>query len=581
MQNYSQHLSKSAAQHVAEWLCSEKYEQYKDEVEALIEQEKWQELEDAFYKKVTFGTGGIRGEVGLGSARINRVTIGEATQALCRYAQSIDATATEKGIVIACDTRNSSEDLTRYTAEVAAASGMRVYVFDGFRATPQLSFAIRDLGCAVGVVISASHNPPKDNGFKAYWSDGGQLVAPHDAAVVQATREVERIEHRSYAEAVEAGVITILDGSADERYWSTVLDQGFGVDVSNVNVVFSPLHGVGQTSTLPILRKAGCGISIVEEQMTPDGNFPTIENHQANPEQKAANAMAVQQLLDEKADIAITNDPDADRVGVVVRHNNEAVYLSGNQTSLLVAQMILKNKRQDTVSDPYIVKTIVTTDGLNALAEEYGVTVVDNLLVGFRYIGRTMTEKAADKAFCLLGAEESFGISVGEYTRDKDGAAGALLIAECAAEAKRLDKTLVDVLHEIYETHGLFTEQLATLVYPGARGFTTMQAIMQSLRDQAPDSIAQQPVTSVLDYQTLVRTDCATKEASEIDCDAGNVLVYELGKRQCRVTIRPSGTEPKLKLYVQWHSTDMNQSEAVALTDEIIKDIERIALARA
>jgi len=431
-------LSSHALDNVKQWCNEPKYGEYRDELVEMIEAGQWQDLEDAFFKVIEFGTAGRRGTTGIGSNRINRVTIGESAQALCVYAKTFDEEAQAKGVVIACDTRLSSPELSTYVAGVCAANGFKTYIFESFRSTPELSFAVRHLGCAAGIVISASHNPPADNGFKAFWSDGGQLVAPHDKGVLKAAADTTEINYIDYQTAVDEGKITVIGTEVDEAYIAAVAGEAEG-EARDVRIVFSPLHGAGQTNTLPVLKAAGfTDIAVVEEQMIPDGHFPTIENGKPNPEEKAANDLAVAKMLSEDADIAITNDPDADRVGVMVRQGEEVIYISGNQAAVLAADYVLKQLQEKGELTPkhYLVKTIVTTDMLQALADHYGVTCYGNLLVGFKYIGEVITQKEGTDEVFVTGSEESFGLLKGTYARDKDGAAGALPLAEYAAELK-------------------------------------------------------------------------------------------------------------------------------------------------
>ena len=548
-------LSPEAIKNITAWLDEPKYAEYRDELVSMIESEQWKDLEDAFFKVVEFGTGGRWGTTGLGSNRINRVTIGESAQALCLYARTFDPEAAKKGIVIACDTRLSSPELSRYSAQVAAANGFKVYLFDNFRSTPELSFAVRYLKAAVGIVISASHNPPLDNGFKAYWSDGGQLVAPHDKGVLEVAAGITEIHAVDFDMAVASGKIEIIGTEVDRAYIEAVVGQSEGVE-RDVAIVYSPLHGAGRTNTLPALREAGFhSISLVEDQMTPDGNFPTIENGKPNPEEKAANDRAVAQLVAEKADIAITNDPDADRIGVMVRDKDQVIYLNGNQSAVLATDYALQKLQEkgELTSKHYIAKTIVTTDMLGALADYYGVTMYTNMLIGFKYISELIRNKETTDEIFVIGGEESYGLLKGDYSRDKDGASGALPLSEYAAELKKSGKTLYDRLLELYDEHGLYLERLDSAYFLGASGFETMQSVMAELRSNPPKKLGEHNISAILDYQVSERRDLATDTVTKIDCIKGNVVVLELnGDYRCRVTIRPSGTEPKLKFYVQW-----------------------------
>ena len=548
-------VSEQAYDNIQKWLNEPKYEEYRSGLETMIEQGRWTELEDAFFTVIEFGTGGIRGTTGIGSNRISKVTIGEATQALAQYVSQADADARTKGIVIACDTRLSSDEFSRYAAEVCAGNGMKAYLFDGFRATPELSFAVRHLGAAAGIVISASHNPPADNGFKAYLADGGQLVPPHDKGIIGLTKTVESIETRDFESAVADGSIVMIGEEVDEAYIAAVTAEAIS-DARDVGIVYSPLHGAGQTNTLKALEAAGFTVQTVAAQMTPDGNFPTVENGKPNPEEKAANDRAVAQMLAEDADIAITNDPDADRIGVTIREGDQPIYLSGNQTATLATEFALRKLDEVGSLTPkhYIAKTIVTTDMMKAVADRYKVTTYGDMLIGFKYIGELLLQKESTDEIFVIGGEESYGLLKGDYARDKDGAVGALVLSEYAAELKAEGKTLADRMMELYAEYGLFVERLDTIVCPGAKGFEQMQSIMKRLRSDAPRVVAHHDVTAVTDYLTLTKTNIKTGDTTDTTCRVtGNVIVLEFGDERRRITIRPSGTEPKLKLYVQWY----------------------------
>lgn len=574
---FEKHLSADAIANIQAWLEQPKYAEYRSEIEQMIANERWRDLEDAFFKVIEFGTAGRRGTVGVGSNRINNVTLGESAQALCAYAKKFDSQAPEKGVVIACDTRLSSPELSAYVARVCAANGFKTYLFEGYRATPELSFALRELGCAIGIVVSASHNPPVDNGFKAYWSDGGQLLAPHDTGVLAAASAIEQIEVVDFDEAVRDGRIVMIGKEIDDKYVTAVVGEALG-ESRDLTIVYSPLHGAGQRNTLPVLKAAGFSdISVVEAQMVPDGNFPTIENGKPNPEEKSANDLAVAQLLATNADIAITNDPDADRIGVMVRNGDEAVYLNGNQAAVLATDYVLRkmHDNDELMNRHYIAKTIVTTDMLDALAASYGIKIYGNMLIGFKYIGELIRRKEETEEMFVIGSEESYGLLKGTYARDKDGAVGALVLSESAAELKTEGKTLRDRLFELYAEHGVYAEYLATMVCPGASGFQQMQTIMRRLRENPPDKIGAHVVSAVVDYEVLERRS-ADGSVDRVDCVAGDVVVLEFGgDARCRVTVRPSGTEPKLKFYVQWY--EVAQQDVVAQYERVQKHLEGMA----
>jgi phosphoglucomutase/phosphomannomutase len=566
-----QHLSPDAVSNITAWLNESKYAEYRDELVEMIEAEKWQDLEDAFFKVIEFGTAGRRGHTGIGSNRINRVTIGESAQALCLYARSHDSEAPEKGMVIACDTRLSSPELSRFTAQVCAANGFKTYLFDNFRATPELSFAVRHLGAAAGIVISASHNPPQDNGFKVCWSDGGQLVAPHDAGVLKVAEGITEIHAADFDQAVADGRIVIIGKEVDDAYVAAAAAEAEGSE-RDVDIVYSPLHGAGQTNVLPVLRTAGfTSISVVEDQMVPDGNFPTIDNGKPNPEEESANDRAVAQLLAEKADIAITNDPDADRIGVMVRVGDDVMYLSGNQSAALATDYALQKLQEKGELSPkhYVAKTIVTTDLMTAISDKYGVKMYTNMLIGFKYIGELILKKEDSDETFVIGGEESFGLLKGTYARDKDGATGALPLAEYAAELKAKGKTLYDRLIELYVEHGLYAERLENSYFDGASGFERMQEVMGELRKKPFTQLGDHTVTALHDYQVLERRDIASGDITPIDCKKGNVIVLEFDNDyRRRITIRPSGTEPKLKFYIQWFENTISSDKAAILNQK-------------
>lgn len=585
MSDYREHLSEAAAQNVTAWLTEPKYAEYKAELEQLIADERWRDIEDAFFKDIEFGTAGRRGATGIGTNRINRVTIGESTQALCEYSLEADPHAADKGIVIACDTRLSSPELSQYAACVAAANGFKTYIFESFRPTPELSFAIRELGTATGIVISASHNPPADNGFKAYWSDGAQLVPPHDHGVIDTGKKIQKINALpDYDAAVAEGKIIEIGDDIDEKYIQAVLNEAMGTE-RDLTVAYSPLHGAGQRNTLPVLERAGFTVLREDEQMEPDGHFPTIEDGRANPEKKPANDRVVALMLAEGADIAVSNDPDADRLGIIVRQGDRPIYLSGNQTAALVTDYTLQklHERGELSDKHYIAKTIVTTDLLQAVADKYDVECVGNLHVGFRWVCEVINQREAQGGVFVTGSEESFGLMKGSYTRDKDGAV-ALLIAEYAAELKQQGKTLYDRLLELFKEHGMHVETLQTMTCEGVQGFANMQKIMASIRSEPVSRAGLYQATATLDYKSLKRIDIESGETTDIDCIPGNVCVVEFGDPRCRVTIRPSGTEPILKFYVQWYDadrrTEADYNELVTELEAMIRELEGVLLER-
>lgn len=537
-------VSPSAAANIQKWLSEPKYAEYRAELQQLIKNQDWQTLNDNFWQVLPFGTGGRRGTVGIGSNRINKVTMGESAQGLAEYVAKTIPDAKQRGIVIAYDTRLTSQDFAEFIASVFLGNGYQVFLFDNFRPTPELSFAVRHLNAAAGVMISASHNPASDNGFKAYWEDGGQIVPPHDQNIID---NASRVEHIKTSDQQPQP----LGPEVDQAYISAVVNESLSASRSAV-IVYSPLHGTGQVSALPVLQKAGFAhIHLVDSQMSPDGHFPNIAGNIPNPELPET-AQALIELAERvNADFGLSTDPDADRLGVVARDSaGKYQFLTGNQIAALTCWHVLSQMKQQGSLTPrhFIAKTIVTTDLLDALAQDFGVTTYNNILIGFKYIAQLIKrhEDEDNKVF-LFGGEESHGILKGSYTRDKDAAVAALLLSELASELKDQNKTLIDQLNQLYRNYGLYWEQLMSVFYEGAEGGAKMIRIMQGLRQTPPAELADQPVINVTD-----RPD-------------GDVLVFNLSADgRTRVTVRPSGTEPKLKIYTQLHqplNTDISNAD--------------------
>ena len=538
-------LSVAARTNVMQWLTEEKYAAHRTELKTMITQGEWRTLEDSFFKVVPFGTGGRRGTVGIGANRINRVTIGESAQGLADYLRQQNKEIPDMSVVIGYDTRLTSVEFAELTARILAANGFKVYLFDGWRATPELSFAVRHFRAAAGVVISASHNPPGDNGFKAYWSDGGQIVPPHDTGIVAAVTAVTAIQQTDYAGAVAAGRIVLIGPEIDQAYVQAVTDESLGTARSAV-IAYSPLHGTGSRSVLPVLQAAGfTQLTVVAEQAEPDGAFPNIKNNLPNPEIRDASALVTEYAQRLEADLAITTDPDADRLGVVARDSDgQYRFLTGNQIAALLGYYVLHQlKQKNQLSERhFVVKTIVTTDFITAFARDFGVKIYDNILIGFKYVAELIRLQEGKEIF-VFGGEESHGILKGTYTRDKDAAVAALLMGELASQLKDEGKNLVTQLYDLYRRYGMYWETLQNIAYQGAEGSTTMARLMRGLREHPPTQLGQWPVVSAVD-----RLDSASEGTP------GDVLIYHFAAdQQTRVTVRPSGTEPKLKIYTQVH----------------------------
>lgn len=559
-------LSAEAGQNLKKWLTEPAYTAFRDDIKSLIQNEDLDELEDAFRTQIEFGTGGIRGKMGSGPNRINLRTMGEAAQGLAQYVlQSGIENAAERGIVIACDTRNNSDVFSKETASIFAGNGIVARIFDTHRSTPELSFALRQTGAVTGVVISASHNPPSDNGFKAYWDDGGQVVPPHDKNIINQVKAVKDILHIDFNEGVQKGLIKSLGEEIDIPYIENLAGLSL-VTNRDIGIVYTPLHGVGSTSIVPALQKLGYNnLHIVAEQNVPDGNFPTVANGVANPEDPNALSLAIDQAKEKGADIVLASDPDADRLGCALPHATKGwdaepheLAINGNQIGAILAHYILTSHQQKGTlpAKGVVCKTIVTTDLITLIAKHFGAKPVDNLLVGFKYIADIINNLADDETF-LYGTEESHGYLAGDFVRDKDAASAAVLLSECAAQLKAQGKTVREYLDEIYTKFGYFHESQKSTYREGAQGNREIAQIMIGLRDNPPTQIGGHNVVEVIDYQSGEAKNLKTGTTRRLDAAKGNVLSFTFtDPGHTRVTARPSGTEPKIKYYISTTSAD-------------------------
>ena len=576
LKNAENHLSKSAFENFKIWFFDERYKEFHTEIEKLIIDEKWEELEESFFKVLEFGTAGRRGKVGVGPNRINLITISESAQALADYLKL--KKEHNLSVAIGWDVRNSSKELSRRCAEVLAANQIKVFYFNSPRSTPELSFAVRELKASAGIVISASHNPPQDNGIKVYWNDGAQVSSPNDKNIMKIAQNIKDIKIGNFEELKQSGEIQILGKEIDEKYINTNTKLSVGKN-RNAKIVFSPIHGTGSTNLLRTLKSAGFNnIILVDEQMNFDGDFLTLPDKKPNPENLSANKMAIEKLKQTCADIALTTDPDADRICVMsLEKNGEVRSFSGNQTAILAADYLLSkihdkiNKYENLYFEDrrFICKSFVTTDALNALAKKYDVKIYDDLMVGFKFIGKKILQKESEGEIFIAGFEESLGGLVGDQTRDKYAATIGLIISELASDLQRENKTLGEKLDEIYSEIGFFTEKTESVEFSGSNGFNKMQEIMQKVRSGEETFGA----TKIKDFENLTETNIATGEKSKFNMlEGGNAVSFEFMKPENRITIRPSGTEPKIKIYAQWLFA---KKEDCAKIEEIITDFKR------
>ena len=532
-------------------------------------------LIEPFYKDLDFGTGGMRGIMGVGTNRINAYTLGLATQGLASYAQTFFNGKPLKA-AIAFDSRNNSKSFARKVAEVLSANGVHTFLFEDLRPTPELSFAVRELGCDFGIVLTASHNPKEYNGYKVYWNDGGQLVPPHDSAVIEKVRAT-RFEDIRW-DANEALIETV--GSAvDDKY----IDMVAGLSLSNagktkLDIVFTALHGTSIVSVPPALAKAGfTNVQLVEAQSTPDGNFPTVAS--PNPEESAALAMAVAQAEATNADLVIGCDPDTDRVGIAVNDGTGKMQLlNGNDTAALLVHYILNAyKTNGTLpANGFTAATVVTTDLIADISAAYGVPCY-RCLTGFKWIADIINNKPEEQF--LVGGEESYGYLIGDDVRDKDAVASAVMIAEMAANAKAQGRTVLEQLEAIHREFGQYQERLISITKKGRSGAQEIADMMTALRNDPPKTLAGSPVIVAIDHAKSTQTDLRTGATSSTQLPASNVLQF-ITEAGDKVSARPSGTEPKIKFYfsVRTTTSDSHAATKAELERKIDTFIEELNL---
>jgi phosphoglucomutase len=559
---------------VDQWLNGSIDEESKQQIRNLQDDPKT--LTDAFYRDLEFGTGGLRGIIGIGSNRINKYTVGKATQGLANY---LNKSHPDRSIsvAIAHDSRNKSDYFARVTANVLAANGISVYLFEALRPTPELSFAVRELGCQAGVVITASHNPKEYNGYKAYWDDGAQMVPPHDKNVMAEVQSINSFDEVRFEGNEE--LIKTIGPEIDEKYLSMIEGLVVNSDVikqqSDLKIVYSSIHGTGIVLVPEILKRIGFkNVSIVKEQAEPDGNFPTVIY--PNPEEQEAMSKALTLAEKIDADLIMATDPDTDRVGIGVKnHHGEFQLLNGNQTGVLLMHYLLDQwKASGKISERnYIVKTIVTTDLIDEIARQFEVDCL-NTLTGFKWIAEIIRKLEGEKEF-IVGGEESYGYMIGENVRDKDAVASCAILAELVAYCKQHGQTLFDRLLSIYQQFGYYKESLISITKPGKSGAEEIQAIMRNLRQSPPKSFAGSKTVKLLDYQSSEAYDLQEDKISTIKLPKSNVLQF-LTDDGSKISARPSGTEPKIKFYISVKGQLEEQSQFDETTEALAKKIAAI-----
>ena len=530
-------------------------EETKKELMAIKEDEK--EIEDRFYKELEFGTAGLRGVIGMGTNRMNKYTVGKATQGLANYI--LEQGTQDKGVAISYDSRKMSDEFSLQTALILNANGIKTYLFESLRPVPELSFAVRELGATAGIMITASHNPPKYNGYKVYWDDGSQIIAPRDKEIINKVRAItdfKEIKTISKEEAVEKGLFHVIGKEMDDKYIEVLKKHILNPEIvkeqgKNLKIVYTPLHGTGNTIVERLLRELGFeNVYVVPEQAKPDGNFPTVDY--PNPEDKKAFKLALELAEKVDADVVLATDPDADRLGIYAKDVKTGKYMSytGNMSALLIAEYRISQMQEKGIlpKNGIFITTVVSSDLAKAIAANYGLECIE-VLTGFKNIGAVMkkAEDNHDKTY-VFGFEESYGCLIGDYARDKDGIAAVMSLCEAAAYYKAQGITLWDQMNNIYEKYGYYKEDQVSIVLEGSEGAEKIKEMMTNMRNKDISEIGKYKVLTFKDIDRDYVKDMITGKESKTGLPKSNVLYYAL-ENNAWCCVRPSGTEPKIKLY--------------------------------
>lgn len=571
-------LDNQALANAQAWLDGAYDEETKKAIHDMMENNP-NELNESFYRNLEFGTGGLRGIMGVGTNRMNKYTVAMATQGLANYVKKSFPQANPLKAAISHDSRNHSREFAEITANVLAANGFHVYLFEDLRPTPELSFAVRHFGCQTGVMLTASHNPKEYNGYKAYWDDGCQLTAPHDTNVIDEVLKIKELKDVKMTGGEKN--IDIIGADVDEAFLSLIEHNSIHPELikkhHDIKIVYTPLHGTGITLIPKMLERLGfTNVNVVKEQATPDGNFPTTPS--PNPEEKAAMKMAVEMGQRIDADIVFASDPDADRVGMALkRPDGEWMLLNGNQVLSVIIYYLMKQWKETgkLTGQEYIVSTIVTSELPIEIAKSCGVEAY-KVLTGFKFIGAKIRELEGKKTF-IAGGEESYGYMVGDFVRDKDAVGACSMIAEIAAWAIDQGKTFFDVLVDIYKEYGFYKEGLLSVVRKGKSGAEEIQEMMRNYRQNPPAEINGSKVVRINDYQLHESTDLISGKKEHLDLPTSNVLQF-FTKDGNKITVRPSGTEPKIKFYFGVKGELQNAADfdkVNAALDQKIEDIKK------
>ena len=563
-------MSLTIAQKVEQWLAGNYDQATKDAITAM-QLKSGDELADSFYRNLEFGTGGLRGIMGVGTNRINKYTIGMATQGFANYLNK--TYPTEKiSVVIGHDSRNNARFFAETTAEVFAANGIKVFLFEALRPTPELSFAIRSLGAKAGVVCTASHNPKEYNGYKAYWNDGGQLVPPHDKNVIAEVEAIQSIDDVKWEGG--AANIELIGTSMDDAYTKMLQTLSVYPEViakqHDLKIVYTPIHGTGITLVPKVLAAYGfTNVHVVEEQSIPDGNFPTVTY--PNPEESETMSIGLAKAKAMDADIVLGTDPDADRVGVGVKnHKGDWVLMNGNQTAVLAFAYMMEARKAKGIAKPndMVITTIVTTAMINEVAKQNNVNCY-NVLTGFKWVAELVKEKEGKENY-IIGGEESFGLMIGDQIRDKDAVSAVAILCEMAAYEKAKGSTLFDKLIELYVQYGFYYENLISITKKGMNGQAEIAKMMEDYRQSPPTMIDGEAVTTLLDYELQVGKNLTTGETWKINLPKSNVLQF-ITANGSKISARPSGTEPKIKFYFSVN-TQLKDKASFDTTYQMLQD---------
>jgi len=545
-------LSPPAVENIRRWLSEPQYAEYAPAVAEHLADEKFEKLNDVFWTIIPFGTGGRRGRMyDIGTNAINDRTIGESAQGLANYAKQ-QFPAEQLSCAIAYDTRHRSRHFAELCAGIMVAAGFKVYFLDDYRSTPELSFLVRYKKCTCGIMVTASHNPPSDNAVKVYWSTGGQVLPPHDKAIIDNVMSASKIEVADFQQALDAGDVEICTEEVDKAFIDAVVAQRLE-GPRDLKVIYSPLHGVGSSAVCPVMAADGfTDVEVFGPHAEPSGDFPNVPGHVSNPENPAVFDAIIERAKEIQADLVMASDPDCDRLGCAAPKSSDRSgewgTFTGNQIGVLLTDYVLSKWKESAKLSPenYIVMTLVTTQMARRIADCYGVKTFGQLPVGFKWIGQVMDLE--DPTKFVLGTEESHGYLVGTHVRDKDGAVAAMLLAELAAGAKADGKTLHEKLDDLYWQHGYHAERLLTQKMEGQDGMERMQRLMTLFRQETPREIAGLQVKTLLDYQTGRHVNVADGTSEELTGPTANMVILEL-EGDLRIAVRPSGTEPKVKFY--------------------------------